>query len=189
MIDEETKQKVINLYVDGESKKHIEEETGVSQPSIRKILREAFIELHKDKENISERIEDDEKVKRVEEDNIKLEARQRRENMRSIKIDQLWDPEYKGESDKIFILNLVRNHPMRGYSVMQRLRNGIPSWRTSAILREILPEYIVREIVSQINRLGGAGNVYQVNISPNNSQQVTVALIAEGNFPMKQPAE
>ena len=131
MIDPETRKKIVEQKNKGYTNNKIKKNTGVSLPTIRKILKESP------------------------------------SSQPTIKGTHIRDDE------EILIINLTRVWPSRGISTQQRLRNGVPSWRLSHILRELYPEHIVGQIINQVNENGGAGKIYQANITKNHTARVT----------------
>lgn len=90
------------------------------------------------------------------------------------------------EKEDIFIINLSRNYPSRGYSLLQQLRNGVPTWSVSNRLKMIYPDYIVQSIVNELNKQESKGKVFQVNISKNRENQVSVFPLTSSVLPLLQ---
>jgi len=150
MIDPETRKKIVEYKKNGYTNSKIKEKTGLSLPTIRKILREEM--------------------------GYAIEG-SRTETLHVSHIV---------EDDDILIVNLTKNHPSRGYSTLQRLRNGVPTWIVSDLLGEIYPDFIVKRIVDGLNKHGGGGDVYQVNVSRDTNREVSVVPLTCGAYPMNQ---
>jgi len=157
MIDRKTRGKIIKLWNEGESKASIQKKTGVSQPTIRKIVREEGLEKKPSPNHVAPpppALNDMEKrLKSVEETLIRHEK---------------WWAEVPTSGK--FIINFTKNWPYGNNTVLECLRNGVPIFDLERLLIKILPPRCVRFILDEIERLGGPGKVmegrmYEVFIS------------------------
>lgn len=74
--------------------------------------------------------------------------------------------------EEVLIINLTRNWPAARYSIMQQLRNGVPTWTLRKRLMDLYPEEIVQTIVDKLNQHESRGEVFQITIK--NMNQVSV---------------
>jgi hypothetical protein len=161
VIDPETKETIVKLKKEGNTNSKIREKTGVSLPTIRKILKESaqksallqpyFIGTPSSKEEESP-IFGQGKTSHPQISDI-----QPRSN------EAIQDPR---EEDEILILNLTRNYPFGTNTTRQILRNGVPTWLVHKLLGKLYPADIVSKIIFGLNRIGPERKVYQVRISP-----------------------
>ena len=163
MIDKKTRGKIIELWEEGESKASIQRETGVSQPTIRRILKEAGLEK-------SSRINGDESSdfgsQMLEERmaDMEEEIENLKQNRRASPIKENIGSTVDIQPADSLVINLSRNYPYRHNGPWQILRNGLPIWDLPRILEKIFPRRIVFRILDEVHRQGGAGKVYGVEI-------------------------
>jgi len=160
MIDKQKREKIIQLWRDGETKAAIQRKTGVSQPTIRKIIR---------------KIEDEEKTNdkepSIEKDNFyddripelenktyksKKELNIQREVKKHQNLTQL--------QDLTFIINSTVNYPWRDNDPWTIMRNGIAIWNLSQILNKVIEPKAAEIIVTQIKNFGDTQNFFEVQI-------------------------
>ena len=183
MIDTKARKKIIKLYEQGESKASIQRQTGITQPTIRKVLQEAGLDrtiITKESETDFTYLKD--RVERLEE---QLEALMFTPIMNNK--GQLVQPPQGAFANTmppvdVFIVNTTRAWPSRGTPLFQALRNGIPHWRLDAVLSPIYYPNIVKSIVDQIDYLGRYG-IFQITVSHKKigDEDVSVLLL-EGDF-------
>jgi len=157
MIDRKTREKIIKLWKDGESKTSIKKKTGVSLPTIRKVIKEAGSEKEPSTNNVKPQpIE----FKDLEERLLNVEE--------AIERHEGWWSEVP-TSTKL-IINLTRNWPYGSNPPLECLKNGVPIYDLERLLGKILPLKPVKFIIKEIKKHRGSGNVlsgtmYEVRIS------------------------
>jgi hypothetical protein len=159
VIDEATKQNVINLYVAGESKSHIEKEASISQPSIRKIIREEFIEMYHKINSMEEQ-----GLKKMQRGSLNSSSYQL---MKKSEGEIVYGQEVKDTVRDVFIVNLTRNWPRRGADILTWMRNGLPYPKLAEEMEKWYQPHLVNEMMRQIRALGLVGNCYEVTITQN----------------------
>jgi|APSaa5957512622_1039677.scaffolds.fasta_scaffold116249_1 hypothetical protein len=157
MIDPETKENIVKLKKDGNTNSKIKEITGVSLPTIRKILNESAL---------FQPVLNEYPI-RKEEDPLILEKGKTFDpqisDIQPGSNEIIIDPR---EEEEILILNLTRNYPFGTNTTRQILRNGVPAWQVHNLLSKLYSADIVKKIIFGLNRIGPELKVYQVNISP-----------------------
>jgi hypothetical protein len=93
------------------------------------------------------------------------------------------------EGDDILIINTTRSYPYGNYSILQRLRNGVPSWEVKRLLKEIYSEHIAEQIVEEMNKLEITSGVFQINISKNKQKQVSISPLYQDRDVEGSPAD
>ena len=163
MIDKETREKIIQLWRDGETKAAIRRKTGVSQPTIRKIIKQAErasagVSQHSIRRIIRESERGREgAIKTGDGSSNKLERRLD-ELERVFRRHERWWREVP-TSDK-FLINFTRNWPYASNPPLVCLRNGIMPFDVERMLLQILPSESVKFILEEIDRLGGPGEAF-----------------------------
>jgi hypothetical protein len=126
MIDAKTRDKIIKLWMEDESKASIGRKTKVSQPTIRKVIIEAGM----DKRSSNEKVEPQPLVLGD------FERRLQKVEEISNRHERWW-----GEiptSDK-FIINLTRGYPYGNNTPLECLKNGVPYFDLEQVLLKFLP--------------------------------------------------
>jgi hypothetical protein len=83
----------------------------------------------------------------------------------------------RGESsheDEIIIINLTKNVPYGSNSLFEKLKNGVPGWDLSRLLRERYSDSIISQIINGINEKGGTGAKYRVIIPRDTTKKVSI---------------
>ena len=163
MIDRKTREKIIKLWKDGESKTSIKKKTGKSFPTIRKVIREAGLDEGRGKKVPT--VEDElleERVKKLEEEIERI-----KQSVESGNKKEKADPFLDIPAVDTFVINLERNWPYRTNPPFQILRNGLPIWDLPRILGMVFPQSTANRIVRKVEELGGRGEIYEVQITHN----------------------
>ena len=157
MIDRKTRGKIIKLWNEGESKASIKRKTGVSQPTIRKIIKEANIEKLPSSNHVTplplELNDFEKRLMSVEE---------------AVERHERWWAEIPTSGK--FIINLARNWPYGNNPPLECLKNGVPIFDLERLLRKILPPEPAKFIMKEIMKHRGSRNVvsgkkYEVRVS------------------------
>ena len=136
MIDPETREKILQLKENGYTNGKIREKTGISLPSIRKIIREA----NSDPQMINEDYFED--------------------------LDEIVFPKLVDiRINSAFIVNLTIVSSFGDYSVWDIMRRGVPIWLLQEHLLQVFPESTVKSIMHGINEGGGVGKCYLVKVT------------------------
>jgi len=160
VIDPETKENIVKLKKEGNTNSKIREKTGVSLPTIRKILKESS-----QKSTLPQPYFNGTPSRKEEEYPIVEQGKTSHPQISDIQPgsnETIQDPR---EEEEILILNLTRNYPFGTNTTRQILRNGVPTWQVHKLLGKIYPADIVSKIILGLNRIGPERKVYQVNIS------------------------
>jgi hypothetical protein len=151
LIDAKARKKIIKLWEEGESKASIQKQTGVTQPTIRKVLRKAGLDRKSsDKKSGSDDSDLEDRVEQIEEQLEELKHTHTPDSN-----DQM-DKHPQSAATKTlypidrFIVNLKRNWPYAQNTPLQCLYNGVATWELPRLLRLIYSENITNQILHQI---------------------------------------
>ena len=164
MIDVKTRKKIIKLYEQGESKASIQKQTGITQPTIRKVLRKAGLDRKSsDRKSSSDDSDLEDRVEQIEE---QLEALKSTRTMKNIGLQG--QPSHSEIIDSFnpvdtFIINLTRNWPYRSNMPLQCLYNGAPIWEVQRLLKPMYTNHVISRIMQEIKRQGQS-KVYEVTV-------------------------
>lgn len=159
MIDRKTRNEIIELWRQRENKASIQRKTGVSQPTIRKIIREAGLDENSyDASSFDDTSNLMQKLSRAENEH---------RTARSI------DTSYRsGENQQssihiapkdVFIINLEQNWPYRSNTTLQCLYNGAPIWKIPRLLKPMYNDHVISRIMQEIERQGQR-KIYEVTV-------------------------
>ena len=144
MIDEEKRRRILELWRAGHSKKAIAAMVSVSVPSVRKYIRESEAE----RTSVLKRMNDTSYEKTFE--------TQSKNIIPIVVRDNSFPPGTR------FTVNLEINSPYCDYDPWTCLNNGVPLFDLKNVLGKIMAPVVVRKILEEIKRLGGAGRKYEV---------------------------
>lgn len=149
MIDPAKRGEIIDLKNKGVTQTEISKRTGVSMPTIRKIINEQKINNNQTRENST--IEElGERVRKLEE-NVNKQA-------------------YNVKNDEIpftqcqFIINCLSNRPDKNYTPYEIFMNGIPSWCVEKTLTGLYPLSVTSSIMKDLKALFAVPQVYLVTV-------------------------
>ena len=136
MIDPETREKILQMKENGYTNSKIREKTGISLPSIRKIIREA----NSDPQMINEDYFED--------------------------IDEIVFPKLVDmRINSAFIVNLSKVATSGDCSPFEMMRCVISILVLEEHLLQVFPESTVKSIMHGINEGGGVGKLYLVKVT------------------------
>ena len=140
MIDRKTRNEIIELWRQRENKASIQRKTGVSQPTIRKIIREAGLD------------ENSYDASSFDDTSNLMQKLSRAEN------------EHRARAPKdVFIINLEQNWPYRSNTTLQCLYNGAPIWEIPRLLKPMYNDHVISRIMQEIERQGQR-KIYEVTV-------------------------
>jgi len=148
MIDRKKRDEIIRLWRKGDNKTVIQKKTGVSQPTIRKILRQAHLD---------EKVSD---TSRFGDTSHMMQGLSRAESEH--RTARYVDTSYQSGEDAqssihiapkdVFIINLEQNWPYRNNSPLQCLYNGAPIWEVPRLLKPSYNDRVIGRIMQEIER-------------------------------------
>ena len=146
MIDEEKRRRILELWRAGRSNKAIAAAVNVSIPTVRKYIRAAEAELS----SIEKRVNDTSYERTIE------TQRGARNLIPIVVRDNCFPPGTR------FIINLEINSPYGDHDPWTCLGNGVPLFGLKNVLGKVMAPMVVRKILEEIKRLGGAWRKYEV---------------------------
>jgi len=144
MLDEVKRRRILELWREGHTKKAMAAMVSVSVPRVRKYIRES-----EDKQiSVSRRVNDS---------SYERTLGTQSKNMIPIVVrDNSFPPGTR------FIVNLELPAPYGNNDPWTCLNNGVPIFDLRNVLGKVMAPNVVRKIVKEIMRFGGAGQNYQV---------------------------
>lgn len=147
MIDEETRRRILELWRAGHTKKAIAAAVNVSLPTVRKYIREAK----------AERTSDNKRLNATAPERVYVTHRSETTPIPIVIRDNSFPPGTR------FIVNIEINTPYGNNDPWTCLNNGLPIFDLKRVLGKVMGPVVVRKIMEEVNRLGGAGWKYEVS--------------------------